>query len=430
VTGETVGDTEAGRGPRVVYVVSLFPCWSETFIVRELRALLRRGVDVQILSLRYPCEALVQGDARALQGRVHYPPSGWRAVSRVVRALRAAPRRQARVIARRLFAFAGSPVALAKTLVAGWRSLALAETVRGFAPDHIHAHWATYPTTAALLLSEILDVPFSFTCHAHDIYLEEPLLPEKLRASRFAVTISEFNRALLSERAGPAASARIEVIRCGVPLEQFPYRPEGREPGTLLAVGRLDPIKGFAHLLEACAILRDRGRDIRCDIIGDGPLRHDLEARVDRLRLRDRVRLRGALPQEELRRFLYRASAFVLPSVVTPEGNRDGIPVALMEAMAAGLPVVSTGVSGIPEIVESGENGLLVPPGEPAPLADALASLLDDPARRVRFAARGRETVERRFDVEQEAERLLACFVREAIPAAPLAPAPLVEVVS
>lgn len=402
---------------RVLYVVSLFPCWSETFIVREIQGLVERGADVRIVSLRHPSEALVQADARALLGRVTYPPRGLAEAAAAARELLRSPLSHARLLATIVAGLAARPTALAKSLVAWWRTLALIPRVRAMAPDWIHAHWATYPSTSALALSRALGIPFSFTAHAHDLFIENHLQREKLAAARFSVTISDFNRSLLRRRFGADAVDRLHVIRCGVRPEELPFRHLGeREAGRLLAVGRLDEIKGFDVLLDACARLRDAGVAFSCEIVGEGELRRSLEDRVASLRLEGCVALPGAMAQEEVRARLYRASVFVMPSVVAADGNMDGIPVALMEAMAAGLPVVSTTVSGIPEIVSDGSNGRLVPPRDPAALADAIRSLLDDPEGRRRLAAGARETVERQFNASREASRLFG-LVSQALAA-------------
>jgi colanic acid/amylovoran biosynthesis glycosyltransferase len=405
---EREAEAAAARPLRLLYVVSLFPCWSETFIEREISELLRRGVDVQIASLRPPSEALVQSDARALLGRVLYPPSFRNAVGRVLSEVRRAPGTNARFLVELVRGLWRTPAGLLKSLVTWWRVIALAESLREHAPDLIHAHWATYPSTAALLLSRLTGIPFSFTAHAHDIFVEDHLLAAKLRESRFAVTISEFNRRFLAERLGPAACGRVELVRCGIELGRIPFERDGREESFLLSVGRLDPIKGFPFLLEACARLKAEGRAFRCEIVGDGPLRGGLEAQLRSLGLEDRVRLLPACGVEEVLERLRRATLFVLPSVVAPDGNRDGVPVALMEAMASGAPVVSTGVSGIPELVEDGTSGLLVAPGDAVSLAAAIASLLDDPRRARALAERARRAVEQAFNLEAETRRLMA----------------------
>jgi colanic acid/amylovoran biosynthesis glycosyltransferase len=387
----------------VLYVVSLFPCWSETFIVREVQALVDLGVDVRILSLKPPSEALVQPEAAGLAARVVYA-RGSRATG--AQLLRALP-----VMTAVTHGLRGHPAALAKSVVALWRAAGASRAAAAIAPRAIHAHWATYPSTAALLLSRLLGVPFSFTAHAHDIFVEDHLVAAKLRASAFAVTVSDFNRRLLERRYGAEARQKLRVIHCGIPLEQFPFQAGDRQPGAVVAVGRLDPIKGFPVLVDACGVLRDAGVTFTCDIVGDGPLRGSLAAQIAGRRLENQVRLRGAMAGGDLRRLLYTASVFALPSIVTPEGNMDGIPVALMEAMASGLPAVSTRVSGIPELVRDGSSGRLVAAGDAAALAGALSELLARPTLRIEFARAARRGVEESFDASRESARLHALFV-------------------
>ena len=383
------------RPLRVLYVVSLFPCWSETFIVREIEQLLELGVDVRIFSLKHPSERLVQDDARALLQRVLYPAPAWSLADRTT---------TARAIGPLLRSLGRHPAALVKSLAAAWRASGAIAAIRALAPDVIHAHWATYPSTAALLLSRATGIPFGFTSHAHDLFVEDHLLGPKLAEASYAVTISQFNKRWLAERYAKWAG-KVRVVHCGLPLAAYPFDSSAREPGAILSVGRLDGIKGFETLIDACALLRDAGVRFRCEIVGEGPLRGALEAQVARLDLSQRVALPGALPQAEVRRRLYAASVFALASTVTADGNRDGIPVALMEAMAVGTPVVSTTVSGIPELVCDGVSGRLVPPADPAALAAALRSLLSEPCEPLR--ANARATVEREFDVAREAGRLL-----------------------
>ncbi|UZG45803.1 glycosyltransferase [Caldimonas thermodepolymerans] len=395
---------------RVVYFVSLFPCWSETFIVRELHELMRLGVDVRIVSLKDPEEKLVQSDAQALLDRVSYPVRGWRGAWNVLRAVAGRPWQTLKELAAIVGQLIGRPEELAKSLVVWWRALALAPVVRGLRPDHLHAHWATYPSTAAMFVSQRIGVPFSFTAHAHDIFLHDHLLARKIRTAAFGVTISEFNVRFLAERLRAPVHERLRIVHCGVTPAEIPFRPDGREPGLILAVGRLDEIKGFRHLVDACVLLQAWGVPFQCLVIGEGRLRGALEQQIAAHGLQERVHLPGACRQEEVREHLYRASVFALPSVVTDRGDRDGIPVALMEAMASGAPVVSTRVSGIPELVEHEVSGLLVPPGDAESLARALQRLLTEPALGARLAHHARQTVERDFDVAKEARKLYEAF--------------------
>jgi colanic acid/amylovoran biosynthesis glycosyltransferase len=395
---------------RVLYVVSLFPCWSETFIVREIAGLLAAGVDVRILSLKAPHEKLVQPDAARMLPRVRHPLPPLEAAAARARAFAAHPKTLARIGLRITARLRRRPLDAAKSLEALGRGLEQLDWIRDFDPDIIHAHWGTYPSTVAWALGRVLGKPFGVTCHAHDIFVNDHLLREKIEQATVPVTISRFNVDYLAEHATPRASERLHVVHCGVELATIPFRRESREDDLVVAVGRLDPIKGFDVLVDALGELRREGRRVRCRIIGQGPLEADLRERIARHGIGDTVELVGALPQEKVREALYGAAIFVLPSVVTATGDRDGIPVSLMEAMAAGTPVVSTRVSGIPELVDDGREGLLVPQRDPPALARALARLLDDPALGEQMAHAARKKVEREFDAAEEARKLLALF--------------------
>jgi len=392
---------------RVLYVVSMFPCWSETFIVREIQALLQRGVDVRILSLRPASERLVQRDARALADRVLYPPPWPLAIWRVGREILRSPRRALEAPVLLIRHLWRRPAELSKSLVAWFRTTALVPALRTWAPDHVHAHWATYPSTAAMCLAEALGCRFSFTAHAHDIFQHDHLLARKLQHAAFTATISDFNRQLLQQRYPQSQNARIEIVRCGIPPASASRR---RLPAlgenVLLSVGRLDEIKGFATLVRACGVLADQGRRFKCRIIGDGPLRAELETQIERLELQPWIELTGAMPWEEIDRAMRRAGVFALASQRSLAGNMDGIPVVLMEAMAVGTPVVSTSISGIPELVENETTGLLVPPQDEAALATAIGRLWDEPALAARLSAAGRIRVIRQFNATREAARL------------------------
>jgi colanic acid/amylovoran biosynthesis glycosyltransferase len=283
--------------------------------------------------------------------------------------------------------------------------------VRAWGPDRVHAHWATYPASSAMHLSRLVGVPFSFTAHAHDIFVERQLLVPKLETAEFVATISEFNRRLLAQTAERAPAGRIRIVHCGIDVNNFPYMEGRPDPAAILAVGRLDEIKGFPVLIEACKLLRDQGVQYRCAIIGDGELRTVLESAIRMYQLHNNVQLLGARPQAEVRRYLYSAGMFVLPSVVTSNGNMDGIPVALMEAMAAGTPVISTRVSGIPELVEDRLSGLLVPQKDPVRLAGAIEELiaLAGPAR-LEMTRAARSAIEDRFSVQRESAKLRGFF--------------------
>jgi glycosyltransferase involved in cell wall biosynthesis len=391
---------------RVVYVVSLFPCWSETFIVREISALIESGIDVRVLSLKPATEQMVHEDAAALLDRVRHPAT---VASAVVASLRVAARRPlvlAGIVARIVADTWKGPRVLLKSLAALLRGLEHEAWLRQFDPDLIHAHWATYPSTVAWALGRLLDKPFGFTCHAHDIFTERQLLARKLDEAAVAVTISRYNVDWLSANVAGDGARRLKVVHCGVDLAHAPWQPDHRKDDQLLAVGRLDPIKGFDTLISALSLLQKRGVGFNCRLVGSGPLEADLREQARCMGVSEQIEFAGAQPQQVVRRWMDEAALFVLPSQVASDGNRDGIPVALMEAMASGCVTVSTRVSGIPELIEDHVSGLLVDAKDPAALADALQRLLEDASLRRELAASARERVEQQFDSRIEAARL------------------------
>lgn len=410
----TAGHTELkglSRSPvicprRVLYVVSAFPCWSETFIAREIRALIEDGVDVRILSLKRTSEALIQTDAAALLDRVRSPQPLTIGLGSALRALFTHP---TRILGAAATIVAGTwrhPLALVKSLGAFARGLEHLVWLQQFDPEFIHAHWATYPSTVAWALGRITHRPFGFTSHAHDIFVNRHLLLRKLEDSALAVTISRHNVDWFNRNVSRLAHDKLKVVHCGVDLEHIEWRPHGRVDNLIVAVGRLHPIKGFDTLIEALALVRQNGIQFRCRLLGDGPLRAELQALVHSHGLQDHIELLGAQPQETVRASLEAAAVFALPSQVAADGGRDGIPVALMEAMASGCAVVSCRTSGIPELISDGEHGLLVPERDPAALASALQRLLGDAALRRRLAGAARQRVEQQFDARKEARKL------------------------
>lgn len=391
---------------RVVYLVSLFPCWSETFIVREISALIESGVDVRVLSLKRPSERLVHADAEALLERVRHPGSGPAAAIALLGTMARRPIVLAGILGRIVADSWRSPRVLSRSLVALLRGLEHIAWLRRFDPDLIHAHWATYPSTVAWALGRLLDRPFGFTCHAHDIFTERQLLLRKINEAALAVTISHYNVEWLRAHVAGEAAGRLKVVHCGVDIPATPWEPDGRGHGVVLAVGRLDPIKGFDTLVEAIALLQQRGVDVCCRLVGSGPLESALRERAARLGVAERVEFAGAQPQEVVRRWMRDATVFALPSRVADDGNRDGIPVALMESMASGCATVSTRVSGIPELIQDGVGGLLVESDDAVGLADALEGLLRDEGLRRHLAIGARTRIAEGFDARKEAARL------------------------
>lgn len=239
------------------------------------------------------------------------------------------------------------------------------------------------------------------------------MLERKVEAAAFVVTVSRYNRDQIAAECGGDAGRRVHVIHCGVDPQFFRYRSRRREgpPFELVCVASLEEVKGHRHLIEACRILRDLGIGFRCHLVGDGPLRREVRDQVDAARLDDRVLIHGPQPRAEVAHMLFGADLAVLASCPTVSGKREGIPVSLMEAMSTGLPVVSTRISGIPELVESGKEGILVLPGDPVALAEALGRLLRNPALRERMGRAARARIVEQFELRKNAGRLLDLIV-------------------
>ncbi|MDP8943519.1 MAG: glycosyltransferase [Actinomycetota bacterium] len=397
---------------RVAYIVSRFPHVSETFIVRELSAVAEhRGVHVELCSLFPAVDPTVHPAARPWLGRLRRP-GALAALLALAWWLRRRPLRLISTVGRVSAAHARRPAILVRALATVPLAAAHARTLASLGVDHIHAHFATYPALAAWTCRRLTGIGYSFTAHAHDLYVDQSHLREKVGDARFAVAVSEFNRRYLRAYGGDAATP-VHVVHCGIDPGAYRFRPRAPAPAgpvRALCVASLQEYKGHRVLLEALAGAGGELRRLELDLVGGGVLREELAALAGRLGVADRVRFHGSLPEPEVAALLERADLFVLPSVVARNGQMEGLPVALMEALACGVPAVSTRLSGIPEIVRDGETGLLADPGGPASLRGALLRVLDDPAGARSRAVAGRRLVEREFDVRASGRRLAELF--------------------
>jgi glycosyltransferase involved in cell wall biosynthesis len=314
------------------------------------------------------------------------------------------------------------PLTLLKTLAVFPKSVYIAEQLKRDGVRHLHAHYATFPTTMALIIATLNDGTFSFTVHAHDIQVDRTLLPWKLREARFIRSISDFNRRSLEELYPREAPGKIEVIHVGIEpatYEQSESTALHADVPLILCVAAHRPYKGLPILIEACRLLRDQGVRFRCEVVGHGPMRATLERIIEQKSAGDVIALVGPKPQDEVARKMAAASFFVLPSIIDEYGQMEGIPVSLMEAMASGLAVISTSISGIPELVQDGVTGLLVPPADPIALAGAMRTLLESPECAREMGERGRRKVRAEFELGECVSRLVSRLERENAPAAP-----------
>jgi glycosyltransferase involved in cell wall biosynthesis len=415
---------------RVGYVVKRYPRYSETFIVREILAHERAGLDIEIFSLRPTSDGYFQDLIARVRGRVNYlyfPADGLLPESLAAATLTASHFWKSVAEAGNdlpdIWARLGEVPGEEARYV--YQALALAREVRRKQIDHLHAPFASEATTVARLAAKLAGVPYSFTARAKDIFHESVRsedLKRKLQDASGVVTISDYHLDYLRQEYGPLAAKVIRVYN-GVDLEEFPYSEPRERPPVILAVGRLVEKKGFGDLIDACQILARQGHRFGCRIVGAGPLKADLQGRIHRADLADRIDLVGPRPQNEVIEAMRNAAVLAMPCIVGQDGDRDGLPNVIQEAFALGTPVVSTDVTGIPEVVRDGETGLQVPQHDAQALAGALERLLQDPALRVRLARRARRLIEAEFDIRRNSARRRALFRGEPLEAS----RPLVE---
>ena len=409
-----------GRPLRLAYLMSRFPKATETFILNEIVELRRLGHTVEIFPLVRLHEAVVQPEAARLAAEAHdLRPWSRRVLAAQLHWLRRSPRGYLACWLGAIRGNLGSPAFLLRALAVVPAGASIARDVVADDLDHIHAHWATHPALAAWVAARLSGRRYTFTGHAHDLYVDRSMLGEKVRDAATVVTISEANRRRIGEWYGPAAEARTVVVHCGVDPARFPPPPPrpdeaatsaAARPIRLVTVASLQPQKGHRVLVEAVRLLRERGRDVRATFVGEGEERADLEERIRAAGLEAAVVLAGAQPSDRVAAFVADADVAVQPSIVLASGKTEGIPVALMEAMAAERPVVASRVSGIPELVIDGETGLLVQPGDAEDLADAIARLAGDRGLASRLARAGRARVLEAFDLHRTTAELVAVF--------------------
>jgi glycosyltransferase involved in cell wall biosynthesis len=353
---------------RIAYVTNVFPKLSETFIVGELAELRKRGVALRVISLRQPTETLRHGIVAeaGIDVLVSYEPAESRKV------------------------------------------------LREFKPQLLHAHFATEPTAAAREWARELGVPFTFTAHGYDIRRKPP--PDfagRAAAASALITVSQSNARHIARTFGVAID-RIKIIPCGVDTDRFCpptqnnhdtiFPGPGKQPPLVVCVARHVVVKNLARLLDAFALLRKRGAKFRAVMVGDGPLRGELEQRCFNLGLKGVVEFVGAQVQEQVLHWWQRAQVAVLSS------DDEGMPVCLMEAAACGVPAVAPGVGGIPEFIEDQATGLLAPPGEGEGLAAAIERLLSAPDLAAQMGGAARQRVEKHFSIKHQIDQMLGVW--------------------
>ena len=394
------------------YLFERFPSFVQTFVYREAMEMVRQGMAPLLVSIRRPDDP--PNLTEPLGAKVLYLPEEKELRAEVDRlraarklpwgAHRAVPRHRSEPDAQRMF-----------------EAIALAPELRRRGIRHVHAHFGGMAARTAWWLRRLYGIRYSFTGHANDIFCESGSAvtnADLVRSARFVVTETDFARRWMEEK-HPSARGKIFRVFNGIALDGFPPRALAEGVRRIVSVGRYVEKKGFSDLIEACRLLGERGTGFECLLVGGGPLEGELQAQIDRAGLGNRVRLLGPSPQSEVRTLLASAHVFVLACVTESGGGSDNLPTVIMEAMACGVPVLSTHVAGVPEMIRDGMDGLLVAPGDPPALAAAAERLLLDEGLAARLGAEGQRTARARFAIEnttRELKRLLAARAGVAVP--------------
>lgn len=391
--------------PAVAYLFERFPSFTQTFCYREIAELRRQGFAPPIFSVRHPKGEPPQDWDPAIAAAVKYFPEDDQLVREIDRALRKGKLPQAAAVEIKSW---GRETDFLRLYQAAW----LGPRLQALGVRHLHAHFAGLAARTAYWVEKFFGIGFSFTGHANDIFSPKPFavsLGKLIDAARAVVTVSDFGVAYLGENF-PSDAAKFLRVYNGINLARFQAATFTGTPPLILSIGRLIEKKGFADLIGACRLLSEQGIEFRAEIIGEGPLEDSLNAQIANAGLTESVSLTGPLPQSEIIARLARSDIFALPCATESGGGMDNLPTVIMEAMAAGLPVVSTPLGGVPEMVRAGETGFLVPERNLGALAEALARLLANGELARSIGQAGRQRAAELFAIEQSAQQLQRLF--------------------
>lgn len=404
--------TKTDKSPGVVYVMTHYPKLAQTFIQTEIDALRSTGITIACVALNAAEAHELErpgADARAA-GTIYLKPNLSKSLSALARVTVRHPLRMATVWRKAIASGGGQPGRILRRLAHLAHGARVEAVTRQLGLSHVHAHFGLAPTTIAWLASAIgaaLNRPlhFTFTIHGFHDFADpaETRLDCKVPDADGVVCVSDFTRSQLYLNSAPVDWAKAHVVRCGLDLSAFEYRdppPIKAEP-VLVALGRLSPEKGIGILIEALGELAGQGEQVpQLRLVGDGPQRRELENRVKDYHLDSHVKFLGELPPEDVRAELAAADIFCMASF------SEGLPVSLMEAMAIGIPSITTWISGIPELAENGVSALTVPPARADAMAAAIKRLMNDPELRQSLARSARVRIEAHHDARQSAKRL------------------------
>ena len=397
---------------RTAYILLWFPKPSETFVFREVKNLFEAGLPLSVYTLYGKLNKDLSVEMQSYEGELFHLGVRWVVLLPffILYWLGRAPRKTVSILATILFRkWRG----LEKTAENGWACLCAFYLAYRFEQDqiaHIHAPWACGCATAAWVASRLTEIPFSFTMRAWDIYPPDSLIGEKTKDALLIRSETQYNIDFLQKFTG-AEAGKFFLTYNGVPMERVAPREVGLQPPyQLLAVGRLVGKKGYAFLLEACALLKQQDIAFHLHIVGDGPLESELKLLCEKLALDESVTFHGFCPYEAIPGFFKKADIFMMPCVIDTSGDRDGIPTVIMESLIHHVPVITTPVSGIPELIENGVTGVLVPEKDPQALADAVCELIHNPEDARKMADAGNVKVQQKFNAKKNHKKVLEIY--------------------
>jgi glycosyltransferase involved in cell wall biosynthesis len=400
---------------RVGYILRKFPVLSETFILNEILELEAQGIEVEIFSVEKPNDPRFHKDLHKLKALVTFIPdvlklnSLWKHRKKAVKKFRSGYQK-----AQSYALWQRSPTLMLRLL----QSCYVANEAAKKKIDHFHAHFATRATSIAFLSSMISGIPYSFTAHAVDIFketLNKNALKKKIEYANFVVGVSEYNKNYLTA-ISPISAQKIVKIHNGIDLNQFKSNNIKNDSlFTFLCVARFVEKKGHKVLIEACDILKKQGVNFQCLLIGQGTLQSDIECSIKEKGLKENVKILGPRTHDEVLEQFHQSHVYVLPCITGKDGNKDGLPVAIVEALACGIPVITTPMTGNPEVVKDLHNGLLVPFEDHQRTAEAMKMMIDDQALYHKLCSNARSSVDRTFNLKETAKSLVKQFEESAL---------------
>ncbi len=393
----------------------MFPLLTATFVYREIQALQASGIHIQTFSIWKPKLDDLSNEAKGFLNNTFYIfPINWlRFILIHITYFINRPRNYISILWKYVFEKQKTFKSILRMFFHFCEAVYLAKEIEDKNIKHLHSHFANNSTTIAMVISKLIGISFSFTAHANDIFADQILLKEKIKSAKFIITISNYNKTFLFNILPEhKILKKIHIVRCGI--DTFRFSSSGfynfKQKPTILSIGRLVEKKGFPYLIKTCKILVDKNIDFQCIIVGDGPQKSYLKQLIKKNNLSKIVTLAGVIFQENIINYLTKTDIFVLPCIQGKDNDMDGIPVALMEAMAMKIPTISTCISGIPELIKNMETGLLVPPKNELALANGIKILTENIELRRKLGEAGRKCVIENYEINKNTDMVINIY--------------------